>query len=346
MRRPVNAEGVSSSAASRTALQHSCISRPGLFRTEITAPTVPPAHRNPQLAFAGTSTPHAGKAPLPLTAAPAARCASTTHPALASLSTGGRDSGHPELCRRRQATQAVSSTAPPATALPVIAVRGPTRRTSRDRPSRSPATPVLRAREKRDGPRPRRGGRASIGGAGRAAGRGPRRAGRRRPLPRRSLALQRMRGALDAGEARVLSRWDAQRCWQPSGAKTGAAWLAWQQRIPIQVARQRLRHARALRTLPAVEARLGRRGTSTGPMSPPCSAPATPRTAEVFDDTEGHGRLLGPGLRSTASSSSSGPVTAGASSSDPDGAEVAWRPTGRLVRSTCRRASEACGSDG
>ena len=68
------------------------------------------------------------------------------------------------------------------------------------------------------------------------------------------LALQRLRGALDAGEARVLSRWDARRCWQPSGAKTGAAWLAWQQRIPIQVARQRLRHARALRTLPAIEA--------------------------------------------------------------------------------------------
>ena len=58
---------------------------------------------------------------------------------------------------------------------------------------------------------------------------------------------------LDAAEARVLARWDAQRCWQPSGAKTGAAWLAWKQRVPIQVARQRLRHARALRTLPAVE---------------------------------------------------------------------------------------------
>ena len=67
------------------------------------------------------------------------------------------------------------------------------------------------------------------------------------------LAMQRLRGRLDAADARVLSRWDAQGAWRASGAKTGAAWLAWQQRVPIQVARQRLRHARALGTLPAVE---------------------------------------------------------------------------------------------
>ena len=67
------------------------------------------------------------------------------------------------------------------------------------------------------------------------------------------LAMQQLRGRLDAADARVLSRWDAQGAWRASGAKTGAAWLAWQQRMPIQVARQRLRHARALRTLPAVE---------------------------------------------------------------------------------------------
>ena len=63
------------------------------------------------------------------------------------------------------------------------------------------------------------------------------------------LGTQRLRGALDVAEARVLSRWDAQRCWQPSGSKTGAAWLAWKPRVPIQVASQRLRHARALRDL-------------------------------------------------------------------------------------------------
>jgi Domain of unknown function (DUF222) len=68
------------------------------------------------------------------------------------------------------------------------------------------------------------------------------------------LEMQRLRSRLEATEARVLARWDADRVWQSSGAKTGAAWLSCQQRIPIQTARQRIRHARALRTLPEVEA--------------------------------------------------------------------------------------------
>lgn len=68
------------------------------------------------------------------------------------------------------------------------------------------------------------------------------------------LELQRLRGGLEVAEARVLARWDARGVWRADGAKTGAAWLAWRQRIPIQVARQRLRHARALRDLPEVEA--------------------------------------------------------------------------------------------
>jgi hypothetical protein len=71
------------------------------------------------------------------------------------------------------------------------------------------------------------------------------------------LDLQRLRGTLDAVEARVLARWDSERAWEPSGARTGAAWLAWQQHIPVGVARQRLRHARALRTLPDVEVAWG-----------------------------------------------------------------------------------------
>src|SRR5688572_15526662 len=68
------------------------------------------------------------------------------------------------------------------------------------------------------------------------------------------LACQRLRGRLKTAEARVLARWDAERCWQVDGAKTGAAWLAWRQRLPIGEARRRVRHARALRTLPEVEA--------------------------------------------------------------------------------------------
>jgi len=67
------------------------------------------------------------------------------------------------------------------------------------------------------------------------------------------LELQRLRGSLDVAEARVLGRWDAQGGWRASGAKTAGAWLAWKQRVPIEVARQRLRHARALRSMPAVE---------------------------------------------------------------------------------------------
>ena len=65
--------------------------------------------------------------------------------------------------------------------------------------------------------------------------------------------FQELRGALDVAEARVLARWDTLGEWRPSGAKTAAAWLAWKQRIPIGVARQRLRHGRALRDLPSVE---------------------------------------------------------------------------------------------
>ncbi|MGQ0432143.1 MAG: DUF222 domain-containing protein [Microthrixaceae bacterium] len=67
------------------------------------------------------------------------------------------------------------------------------------------------------------------------------------------LLAQRVRAQLEAAEARLLGRWDADRVWQDSGAKSGAAWLAREQRLPIQTTRQRIRHARALRTLPEVE---------------------------------------------------------------------------------------------
>jgi hypothetical protein len=67
------------------------------------------------------------------------------------------------------------------------------------------------------------------------------------------LELQQLRSTLEAAEARVLARWDTSGEWRVDGAKTAAAWLAWKQRIPIAVARQRLRHARAMRDLPAVE---------------------------------------------------------------------------------------------
>lgn len=68
------------------------------------------------------------------------------------------------------------------------------------------------------------------------------------------LQVQRLRAQLEAVEARLLARWDADRVWQDSGAKSGAAWLARMQRLPTQTTRQRIRHARALRSLPEVEA--------------------------------------------------------------------------------------------
>ncbi|MGQ0433405.1 MAG: DUF222 domain-containing protein [Microthrixaceae bacterium] len=96
------------------------------------------------------------------------------------------------------------------------------------------------------------------------------------------LTLQRLRGGLDAAEARVLSRWDAQGAWRASGAKTGAAWLAWRQHLPIGVARQRLRHATAMRTLPAVEAAWADGAIDRAHVTTLLGA-RTARTAEVFD---------------------------------------------------------------
>src|SRR4051812_1802897 len=66
--------------------------------------------------------------------------------------------------------------------------------------------------------------------------------------------LQRMRARLEAAEARVIARWDADRCWQADGAQSGGAWLVWKARLPRSAAHQRVRHARALRTLPEVAA--------------------------------------------------------------------------------------------
>jgi hypothetical protein len=66
--------------------------------------------------------------------------------------------------------------------------------------------------------------------------------------------FQRLRAKLDAAEAREIARWDAERCWQADGAKSGGAWLAWRCRLPGAVANQRVRHARRVRELPEVAA--------------------------------------------------------------------------------------------
>ena len=151
------------------------------------------------------------------------------------------------------------------------------------------------------------------------------------------LALQRLRGALDAGEARVLSRWDAQRCWQASGAKTGAAWLAWQQRIPIQVGP------------PAAPSRPGpahpaghRSGLGHGEIDrahiTTLLGARTPRTAEAFDDPTATAAPR-PRPRARLRRTSSRPATAGRWSSTPTAPNKAPTPTGPPARSTSRRAS-------
>jgi hypothetical protein len=65
-------------------------------------------------------------------------------------------------------------------------------------------------------------------------------------------AMQPLRGALEVAEARLIGRWEAQGSWRASGARSAAAWLAWRHHLPTGVAAQRVRHARALRDLPAV----------------------------------------------------------------------------------------------
>jgi hypothetical protein len=66
------------------------------------------------------------------------------------------------------------------------------------------------------------------------------------------LMMQRLRGGFEASEARLLTRFESQGGWRASGAKSAAAWLSWNEQIPIETARQRLRHGRAVRDLPAV----------------------------------------------------------------------------------------------
>lgn len=66
------------------------------------------------------------------------------------------------------------------------------------------------------------------------------------------LTTQELRATLEAAEARVLARWDADGAWRADGARSAPAWLAWKQRLPIAETRRRVRHARALRSFPAV----------------------------------------------------------------------------------------------
>ena len=101
------------------------------------------------------------------------------------------------------------------------------------------------------------------------------------------LAAQALRGSLEVAEARLIARWDARGVWRPSGAKSAAAWLTWRQHLPISVARQRVRHARALRTLPVVEQAWGD-GDIDRSHVVTLLGRCNPRTAEAFATDHPH----------------------------------------------------------
>src|SRR3546814_14098656 len=94
--------------------------------------------------------------------------------------------------------------------------------------------------------------------------------------------LQRLRCRLEAAEASVLSRWDACKAYRLDGAKTAAAWLGWKHNLPAETARQRVRHARALRSLPAIHQAWADGEIDRSHITTPLGA-RNGRTAEAFD---------------------------------------------------------------
>jgi hypothetical protein len=68
------------------------------------------------------------------------------------------------------------------------------------------------------------------------------------------VALHREFARMEALLARTSARWDANKEWAPSGARSGAAWLAARTHIPRSDANRRLRLGRVLRHLPHTEA--------------------------------------------------------------------------------------------
>jgi hypothetical protein len=67
------------------------------------------------------------------------------------------------------------------------------------------------------------------------------------------LALHREFARMEALLARTSARWDAKQEWAPSGARSGAAWLAARTHVPRSEANRRLRLGRVLRHLPRTE---------------------------------------------------------------------------------------------
>ncbi|HUQ64279.1 MAG TPA: DUF222 domain-containing protein [Acidimicrobiales bacterium] len=65
--------------------------------------------------------------------------------------------------------------------------------------------------------------------------------------------LHRELARLDAVATRAVGSFDASRAWESTGARSAAAWMSVECRLPSSTARRRVRLARALRHLPATE---------------------------------------------------------------------------------------------
>lgn len=143
------------------------------------------------------------------------------------------------------------------------------------------------------------------------------------------VALQTAKARLEAAEAQVVARWDARRCWDVDGARSGAAWLTWRCRIPGNVAQQRIRHARAARELPAVAAAWAA-GEIDHSHVAALLCVRNPRTEERF--VEGHLDLL-DAARALRYGHLRRALDLWSSLADPDGAEqgAAAERAGRAV---------------
>ena len=133
---------------------------------------------------------------------------------------------------------------------------------------------------------------------------------------------------LEAAEARVIARWDAERAWQLNGAQSGAAWLSGATACRAAVASARA-HARAVRWLPEVAA-----AWAAGEIDRTHIARSrlrTPRTEEAF--VAGHKDLL-DAARTLRFSGFRRVCSHWSQPADPDGAEARPPPIGPAARCT------------
>jgi hypothetical protein len=65
--------------------------------------------------------------------------------------------------------------------------------------------------------------------------------------------LHRQLARLDAVVTRATAAFDASRAWEPSGARTAAAWITFQCNVAAETARRRVQLGRSLRHMPGVE---------------------------------------------------------------------------------------------